>query len=202
MNANYDEIKEALRLRMYGTNHPHEEYVVKRDGVMYGFEGLTVVPVVKLGESEYGNVIGMVTHTLLSSWNVDEDTVFNDAIANMREDRKICRLDDLIASLMGFGNEPTNTKEVPEMVGDSTPLIMVSNESGVYGAATIIAVTDMFAERFPKGYTVLPSSVHEVLVLPNGIMEDDEVNNLVKDVNANAVTKEDFLSDDIYVFEA
>lgn len=199
--SNYEEIKGALRLRMYGANRPQEEDVVKRDGAMYGFEGLTIIPVMELGETEQRYAVGKIAKTLLNNWNVDEDTVFNDALINMREDRKICRLDDLMMSLMGFGSEPTNTKEVPVKAGD-TPLIMVSNESGRYGAATIIAVTDMFAERFPMGYTVLPSSVHEVLVLPNGIMEDDEVNNLVKDVNANVVSEEDSLSDDIYVFEA
>lgn len=197
---NYEEIKGALRLRMYNANKELDDAVIKRDAAAYGFDGLVVVPV-ELETTYEGMVVNKIVGDTLREWNVDEDTVFEDALANMENDYIICNLNDMIFSIMGFGEAPEPTSEIPEELGEP-PILMVSNRNMMCGAAAIIPATAKLIERFPLGYTVLPSSIHEVLVVPNGQMSDEELNGMVRDVNANVVAADDYLSDDVYVFEA
>ena len=199
--SNYEEIKGVLRLRMYNANKELDDVVIKRDAAAYGFDGLVVVPVVELGIIDGRMGINKIAGDMLREWNVDEDTVFEDALANMENDYIICNLNDMMMKIMGLGEAPEPTSEIPEELGEP-PILMVSNRNMMCGAAAIIPATAKLIERFPLGYTVLPSSIHEVLVVPNGQLADEELNGMVRDVNANVVAAEDYLSDDVYVFEA
>lgn len=198
--SNYEEIKGALRLRMYNANKELDDAVIKRDAAAYGFDGLVVVPV-ELETTYEGMVINKIVGDMLREWNVDEDIVFKDAVANMENDYVICNLSDMMMKIMGFGEAPEPTSEIPDELGEP-PILVVSNRNMVCGAAAIIPATAKLIERFPLGYTVLPSSIHEVLVIPNGQMSDEELNGIVRDVNANVLAEADYLSDDVYVFEA
>jgi len=198
--SNYEEIKGALRLRMYNANKELDDAVIKRDAAAYGFDGLVVVPV-ELETIDEVMTINNIVGDMLREWNVDEDTVFEDALANMENDCIICNLNDMMMKIMGLGEAPEPTSEIPEELEEPT-ILMVSNRNMVCGAAAIIPATAKLIERFPLGYTVLPSSIHEVLVVPNGQLPDEELNGMVRDVNANVLATEDYLSDDVYVFEA
>ena len=49
---------------------------------------------------------------------------------------------------------------------------------------------------------VLPSSIHEVLILPdNGFFEVPALNEMVKEVNETQVPDEDILSDHVYYYD-
>ena len=199
--SNYEEIKGALRLRMYNANKELDDAVIKRDAAAYGFDGLVVVPVMELETIGEGMAISKIVGDMLREWAVDEDTVFEDALANMENDYIICNLNDMMMKIMGLGEAPEPTSEIPEELGEP-PVILVSNRNMMCGAAAIIPATAKLIKRFPLGYTVVPSSIHEVLVIPNGQMSDEELNGMVRDVNANVLAEADYLSDDVYVFEA
>ena len=48
---------------------------------------------------------------------------------------------------------------------------------------------------------ILPSSIHEVLVLPSSILKPEELEVLVQSVNRTEVRPEDVLSDHVYHFD-
>ena len=79
---------------------------------------------------------------------------------------------------------------------------VVTNREKCYGAASIIAAKKELAKRFPDGYIVLPSSIHEVLIVSKDIGEGSELLNMVKEINATAVSPEDKLSDNVYEMTA
>jgi ribonuclease PH len=55
------------------------------------------------------------------------------------------------------------------------------------------------AQKLGGDYFVLPSSIHEViLVRDNGQMSAEELQNMVKDVNASQVSPEEQLTDHAY----
>ena len=54
-------------------------------------------------------------------------------------------------------------------------------------------------EIYPNGYIVLPSSVHEVIVLPYS--EDQAFNNMVNEVNESKVAAEEVLGHKAYLFK-
>ena len=66
------------------------------------------------------------------------------------------------------------------------------------------AARNLILEKFPDGkVTVIPSSVHETLLLHTKENEDVEsLKDMVKQVNSTDVPNEDVLSDNVYHYNA
>lgn len=102
---------------------------------------------------------------------------------------------------------------VEEVIGDASPLsikedfmYVLTNLTMTYGASAILteAARKLILERIPEGkVTMLPSSVHETILIPTVEDEDVEVlGKLVQQVNKTELSKEDMLSDNVYHYDA
>lgn len=87
---------------------------------------------------------------------------------------------------------------------DNAPIYLLTNKSGVNGAAALLYPNmpgNIYA-MIGRNYYLLPSSIHEFLIVPDEHGSTPEVlKSIVREVNATQVEKEDFLSDDIYYFD-
>lgn len=64
-------------------------------------------------------------------------------------------------------------------------------------------IQDMIAKKLNGDYYVLPSSRHEVILLPEeDAMPLEEMTELVQSVNRSEVSEEDFLSDQVQHYSA
>ena len=85
------------------------------------------------------------------------------------------------------------------------PMYMATNTYQTYGAACILydnALGD-FAKKQGCDMFVLPSSVHEMMIIPDeGTVEADDLRQMIKDVNMSLDERERalFLSDSVYVY--
>lgn len=62
---------------------------------------------------------------------------------------------------------------------------------------------DQAAERVGGDFFILPSSIHEVLIVPdNGQMGLRDLEDMVKEVNATQVAPEDKLTDSVYHYDS
>ena len=62
---------------------------------------------------------------------------------------------------------------------------------------------DQAAERVGGDFFILPSSIHEVLIVPdNGRMDLKELEAMVRDVNATQVAPADKLTDNVYHYDS
>ena len=72
------------------------------------------------------------------------------------------------------------------------------------GAAVLLypEMPKLIYETLGGNYYLLPSSVHEFLVVPEerGI-KPEELKKIVREVNETQLEREDFLSDEIYYFD-
>lgn len=183
----YEAIKPNLKVRLY--NHATKAEV-QMSAAEYGFDDLILVPVID--EIIIGGA-AKVTSSMLSSWGKTVEEVVSDAIENLDY---VCRpLNEVLKEMMGEFGDTDDDQPVPPM-----PIFLVTNKSKVCGAASILAAKKEIEERCPNGYIVLPSSVHEVLVVPKEF-EDDPLGSIVKEVNETQVSPEDRLSNNIYRFE-
>ena len=94
-----------------------------------------------------------------------------------------------------------------EMSGDdeykSSPMLVATNKDKTFGAS-ILAFGDMIEEDVRKiggDVDILPSSVHEILILPKKYDSEVEfLKMMVEDVNRSCVEPSDILSDSVYEY--
>lgn len=83
------------------------------------------------------------------------------------------------------------------------PLYVLTNTASLNGACCMLydEVLKNFADRQEKDLIILPSSIHEVILIP---WEEElfirELSNMVSDINQNEVPVEDRLSNQIYLY--
>lgn len=175
---------------------------IKRDGAEYGFDGLIIYPVMNLGDIGEGVGIVKVNEAVAEELGMTYDEIFEKGIENI--DYTIKTMRDTLIECMFPDGVPEEDSEMIDMMlpPDENGMLVITNERKFYGATSVIAATKELIDRFPNGYVVLPSSVHEVIVLPYEEGNEEELNDIVKQVNAGVLSADDFLSDDIYIFEA
>ncbi len=101
----------------------------------------------------------------------------------------------------GSGNAADNS---PCWIPDDIPAMFVlTNKDGVDGATCIVyrGLLERIRRRLGKGFYIIPSSVHEVLILPENTDYDrDSLEKLVAEVNSTVVAPMDVLSDNVYYY--
>lgn len=94
-----------------------------------------------------------------------------------------------------------NVSITPDM---NEPLYVLSNVEKNYGASMITQpeVLQKLEQLFPEGFYVLPSSVHEVLIVPdNGEFDPRILGEMVREVNQKEVDRQEVLSDRVYSYD-
>ena len=87
------------------------------------------------------------------------------------------------------------------MNDEKMPLYVLSNRKGVYGTVAVLydGVLKKLAERFQSDLILIPSSVHEFLVIPETEEKDMiKLQECVKIINETEVAREEVLSNHIY----
>ncbi len=144
-----------------------------------------------------------INQSLSDYWNVSVSDLFHAAEKNTPHIFPAQRrnLLELVFSYIGMSNE-----DLPdEIANDYPPLQFISNAEGVYGAAVVLypGYLDKIAEEFSSDLFVIPSSIHEMLVLPvnlKGVRDEAELPDMVKRINQDYVRDDEVLSDNIYLY--
>ena len=98
---------------------------------------------------------------------------------------------------------------VPEdIVGETTledkeGFLILTNTQKVYGAATMFYPNVM--ETINWDYYIIPSSIHEVLLLKKQEdlqMDESALLRMVQEVNYETVSERDFLADSLYIYDS
>ena len=82
-------------------------------------------------------------------------------------------------------------------------MYVISNEMGLHGAASILYDEPLqeVAQLLGEDLYILPSSIHEIIVVPCSMGEPEHLSEMVKDINAGVVRAEEVLSDNVYVYD-
>ncbi len=186
---NWDTVKSNLRARLYNNTTKADVY---RSAKSYGFDDLIIVPAI-LVTGSFGNGSIKVTNQIMERWGVTKRTVIDTALRNSAKDVEIMSMAEVIRQMMG---PLANSIFGPE---DDGTMYVISNKDKSYGAIAVIGARERLREMFPNGYTVLPSSIHEVIVVPNNLDAQQEMlTQMVREVNAEQVAPEERLGDRAY----
>ena len=83
-------------------------------------------------------------------------------------------------------------------------LAVLTNSEGIYGAAAVFYpfILEMIADRMGGNFFILPSSVHEIILLPDdGVYHLMELEKMVREINRTELMAEDWLSDSVYYYD-
>ncbi len=190
----YSAVKEHLTMQIVSTaanvdrlgNVPHVE-----------MQDMSVVYRLELGESPYGCMTTLITNEMLEEFGISAEQLHRDALENAP---KLHPLE--IISMRSFMMQSYDT-EIPEASG-SPELLIASTEEKRLGAS-VIAYPNFFEEaaRAAGGdYFILPSSIHELLLLrDNGTMDARELEEMVTSINNSIVDPEERLTDNVYRYD-
>lgn len=164
---------------------------------------LAVVYYVLLEENSNGTASVQITNNLLSLYGVTEDELYKLAKENTKRLFPV-KLQSLFAALAGLLDTEDVPFEVIEPDADES-MFVLTNKVGLFGAASILYddVLKQFAAKRGDSY-ILPSSLHDVLLIPcEGLnLEPSDLLEMVMSVNATEVQPADKLSDHVYFYSA
>lgn len=131
--------------------------------------------------------------------HVDFHTLYNDALENSA---KI--MPPEITLMADFFREQYPT--LPTVPFDEVPFYIVTNQKRLYGASALFYgdAMDMCANRLRGGYYILPSSVHETIIIPDSYAKAiglDELSKTIKSVNSTDVKEKDRLDEVPYHYD-
>lgn len=156
---------------------------------------LAMVFYVILELSEHGTATMMIRKENLKAWGIEEKTLREQAEQNTPKilPAKFSTMKSVIA-------EMTGEKEEEEGEDD---MYVLSNCVRNYGACCILYpnVLEQIGCRLQENYYVLPSSVHEVIIIPESKSPDkDDLEVMIREINETQVSPEEVLSDLPYYY--
>lgn len=182
-NAWHYSVMEYDRNREFLSDIPHKRFL-----------DLAVAIRVDLGE----RCSTLITQKAMESAGYNVDTLFELAWQKMKS-RQIAFAP--LSDILGLPGGIIDLNYVGDPVGAATNAAGIP--VGEYGAGVIARpdFPEFLASKFDSDCYVLPSSVHECLVVPIFIEDVDVVRGIVRNVNIDEVSDIDKLSDTVYLFD-
>ncbi len=167
-------------------------------------EDMAVVYRFILKSDDEGRASILVTNQILEKMGITAGQLHADAMENAPRIKpvEIRGMSEVIAEMMG--SEQAEMMGIIPLEPEEEKMFVASVPDKVHGAG-VIAYQDFMekaAERAGGDFYILPSSLHELLIVPDkGEVNLKELEAMVKDVNATQVSPADKLTDSVYHYD-
>lgn len=163
------------------------------------FLDLAIVFYLCLESNSDGQVSAFIHNRLSGIWNLSPKQLLSHAKINTPAlfPSVLTRLEDVLHPL------DTENSPAPQKASPRSALHVLTNQNNLYGAACMLYENPIkdFADRMESDIIILPSSIHEVLLIPDFHFFDyDALCRMVQDINTREVTEEEILSDCVYLY--
>lgn len=132
-----------------------------------------------------------VTKPLMESLGITEEEL-EQAVADRKEEFETVQISDMLKQLAS-----SMPVELPD---EDVPMYVISTKDRLFGASVLLS-TSVFkelAERLDKNLLIIPSSVHEVIAIPDTGDSISYLTQMVKEVNQTQLAPDEVLSDSVY----
>ena len=192
----WEEVKPMLQARLY--NKATKAEIFRK---ATGFDDLIIIPYINLGNIGGGQGSIKVTEKMCELWGVTKRTVIDTAVKNTRGKIIIEDLEEMLVQMMVEQGMPEEMARMMS-VNDGPKMFVISNRDKCFGAIQAILGREKLKKSFPNGYTIIPSSVHEVLLIPDANMDEEYLRGMIGEVNTQEVLPEEVLGTKPYIFAA
>lgn len=165
------------------------------------FLDLAIVFCCLITASSSGTATILIQNSQLKLWNITKQQLYllakeNTPLLLLPQFEK---LSNLLSDLMPpCCDNPGNLLEDPIF-----PLYVLTNKQRFFGAACLL-YEDLLASlsrRLDSDFYIIPSSIHEVLLIPaSSHMKKEDFNQMIKEVNETQLEPEEILSDHVYYY--
>lgn len=192
--GDFEKVQERIAFRLI---HYEKNIELLREIPHRRFLDLAVVYYYKLDSELFGSASILVRNTHMEMWGTGEEELYRLAWENTLRllPCKFMDVVDLIRELARPGRELDLYQEIP--------LFVLSNEEKNFGAALIVYphILEMVGEKLGMDYYVLPSSIHECIIIPavSGL-EAEVLHGLVREMNEEHVEPEEVLGASVYCY--
>lgn len=143
------------------------------------------------------NATILIHQNHLSYWNTDVQTLYDLAKENSPKLLPYY-LDDILSLL-----DPASLFAIPD---SETPpsLYVLTNSDKLFGASVILYphLLESIAKRMDCDFIILPSSIHEVLLIPDSLENKSlHYDAIIQEVNLTQLSQEEILSDHAYYYQ-
>ena len=149
-----------------------------------------------------GNASVLIRDGLVDRWGVTEEELYSCAMQNtpLLFPENILPMSEVLKDMLSVEAMPEDAFAVIE-----DTIYVATNQSKIFGAAVLLypRFLEHEAEALGRNFYIIPSSVHEVLIIPAEKIEQDadELLEMVKEVNTTQVSDEEVLSDNVYYYD-
>lgn len=197
---NYDSMKEKLSIEVINADVnaellskiPHEQ--LEDMAVVYRF----VVASDKDGRSSI-----LVTNDMMDMFGVSKEQLREDALENAPKIRPavIRGMNEMMLEMMR--PEDAEMFGITDLPDDFMYVASVPDRTAGAGILAYQGFMDEAAERLGGDFYILPSSLHEIILIPDqGDMDFGAMKNMVHEVNETEVDPKDRLSDSVYHYDS
>lgn len=209
--TDFEQAKDHIAPRVIGMEDNAELLAQRPHSEM---DDLAVTYCVMLGSDENGSMSVPITNQLMESWGVTQEELHDIAISNLESlsPSTFKSMNEVMAEMMlpqmieeCGGDRDMAEAMLSAMMPPEEKMYVISNEEKLNGAAALLddKLMDSIREKIGDDFFILPSSIHECLVVPaDAGMELRDLENMVKEVNETQVAPQDRLSDHVYQYDA
>lgn len=203
LSLQYEDIEDKLVVQLADAEKNKErlkELVYKPVG-----NGYVLIPYIVVKEDENASMRAAVTKPMAQELGYDIDKLMNTAFQNTveRYEPIFVGMEDVLFT-MGNSIKAANPMKEDFTLNSHLGMYLLSNTRRENGAA-VLYYPDMarrIGEILGDSYYVLPSSRHEVLIIPDGAgLTLQQTQMMVRDVNQTVVEPQDILSDRVLFYD-
>ena len=200
---NYESVKGKVVYRVINTERnkelledlPHIEYM-----------DLSIIFKVLVSQNYQGVASILVHNVHMKLWDITVEELYKDAEENTQklEKYELKSMEKVMREIMETENpDEYNPDECMEGFAGSVPMYVLSNRSKIEGSSCMLYpdVIMNFSDAVDKDLYIIPSSIHELLLLPTQNKDDGEqIKKMIQEINDTQVKPEEILSNSLYYY--
>lgn len=203
--ANFNQIKDLICFKLVNAE---KNRTMLADIPYIPYHDLAIIFYVVIGKNESGMATMIIRNSNMKIWGTDTPIMYSLAIKNTQRIFKgnIQPMGNVIAEIMERAMDVEDSNEFYDMTVDTEDMVsmyIATNYERLNGASVLLYPNLLkdFAELIGSDFYILPSSVHELIFLPEAeSMGVEYLKMMVEEINDSEVEDEEVLSDNIYFY--
>ncbi len=200
----YDSVRENVVYKLINTEKNRE---LLEDIPHMEFMDLSIVFQCMISQKELGTASILIHNVHMKLWDVTKEELYEAAKENTQRlmPYEIKTMAEVMCEIIETENpEEFDDEDYRAELSESVPMYVLSNRSRVEGAACMLYpnLISGFADTMERNLYIIPSSVHELLLLPaEHDVEGAEIKLMIREINDTQVSEEELLSYSLYYYD-